>query len=191
VRGAVRGGSSTLGISRLHTLDEGKRLTHREGGWTTEQVRSDVTRYRYGDEQHLDEALKRIFRLGQVCERCRLSSCRVFVLLALRRRRCCSPTRHGQLTGTRCVWARSCLSQAGGIAKKAVPKLTGLREVVTEGMYTLTLEFDDNCPFEDFDSRQPKIEGFFGPGVKAVLTKTDAGARPSALAFFCLLTGLR
>jgi len=93
------------------------------------QVRSDVTRYRYGDEQHLDEALKRIFRLGQ----------------------------------------------AGGIAKKAVPKLTGLREVVTEGMYTLTLEFDDNCPFEDFDSRQPKIEGFFGPGVKAVLTKTDAG----------------
>ncbi|CAM6099765.1 unnamed protein product [Calypogeia fissa] len=29
------------------------------------QVRSDVTRYRYGDEQHLDEALKRIFRYGQ------------------------------------------------------------------------------------------------------------------------------
>eukprot|EP00271_Cylindrocystis_brebissonii_P003923 TRINITY_DN15195_c0_g2_i1.p1 TRINITY_DN15195_c0_g2~~TRINITY_DN15195_c0_g2_i1.p1 ORF type:complete len:296 (+),score=37.14 TRINITY_DN15195_c0_g2_i1:169-1056(+) len=29
------------------------------------QVRSDVTRYRYGDEQHLEEALKRIFRYGQ------------------------------------------------------------------------------------------------------------------------------
>ncbi|MBA0653309.1 hypothetical protein Goklo_020501, partial [Gossypium klotzschianum] len=28
------------------------------------QVRSDVTRYRYGDEQHLDEALKRIFQFG-------------------------------------------------------------------------------------------------------------------------------
>ncbi|CAI7871915.1 unnamed protein product [Closterium sp. NIES-53] len=27
-----------------------------------QQVRSDVTRFRYGDEQHLEEALKRIFR---------------------------------------------------------------------------------------------------------------------------------
>ncbi|RRT85668.1 hypothetical protein B296_00008575 [Ensete ventricosum] len=31
-------------------------------------VRSDVIRYRYGDEQHLDEALKRIFQYGQVTE---------------------------------------------------------------------------------------------------------------------------
>ncbi|EFJ07956.1 hypothetical protein SELMODRAFT_132544 [Selaginella moellendorffii] len=29
------------------------------------QVREDVIRYRYGDEQHLEEALKRIFRYGQ------------------------------------------------------------------------------------------------------------------------------
>ncbi|WVZ13852.1 hypothetical protein V8G54_011418 [Vigna mungo] len=29
------------------------------------KVKSDVTRYRYGDEQHLDEALKRIFQYGQ------------------------------------------------------------------------------------------------------------------------------
>ncbi|KAI5063268.1 hypothetical protein GOP47_0022257 [Adiantum capillus-veneris] len=32
---------------------------------TLKQVKSDVTRFRYGDEQHLDEALKRIFRYGQ------------------------------------------------------------------------------------------------------------------------------
>jgi len=30
------------------------------------QVRSDVTRFRYGDEQHLDEALQRIFQYGLV-----------------------------------------------------------------------------------------------------------------------------
>lgn len=28
------------------------------------QVRNDVIRYRYGDEQHLEEALKRIFQYG-------------------------------------------------------------------------------------------------------------------------------
>lgn len=29
------------------------------------QIREDVTRYRYGDEQHLDEALDKVFRIGR------------------------------------------------------------------------------------------------------------------------------
>ena len=34
-------------------------------GGTVLQLREDVTRFRYGDEQHLDEALTRIFQFGR------------------------------------------------------------------------------------------------------------------------------
>eukprot|EP00250_Pteridium_aquilinum_P024587 c29298_g1_i1 orf=332-1186(-) len=47
------------------TYADALALRETEATPTLQQVRSDVTRYRYGDEQHLDEALKRIFRYGQ------------------------------------------------------------------------------------------------------------------------------
>jgi len=93
------------------------------------QVREDTTRYRYGDEQHLDEALKRVFRIGQ----------------------------------------------AGGIGRKYTPILTALREEVTGGRYTLVMCFDDACPFEEFETRQAKIQGFFGPGVTATIAQVENG----------------
>ncbi|CAN1126122.1 Thylakoid membrane protein slr0575 [Linum perenne] len=47
------------------------------------QVRNDVTRYRYGDEQHLEEALKRIFQYGQVTDAGKYSLVMVFEAKAL------------------------------------------------------------------------------------------------------------
>lgn len=96
------------------------------------QVREDVTRFRYGDEQHLDEALTRIFRFGQ----------------------------------------------GGGIPRRLCPILTGLREELTDGRYTLVLEFrtkKEQMTQEMWDQRQEKIQSFFGPGVIAKLIPTEQG----------------
>ncbi|KAK6927971.1 Protein of unknown function DUF2854 [Dillenia turbinata] len=46
------------------TYSDAQRLRETCATPILKQVRSDVTRYRYGDEQHLDEALKRIFQYG-------------------------------------------------------------------------------------------------------------------------------
>ncbi|KAG2482561.1 hypothetical protein HYH03_018520 [Edaphochlamys debaryana] len=91
------------------------------------QIREDVTRFRYGDEQHLEEALERIFK----------------------------PNR------------------PGGVAKKNLPKLTGLREEVTDGAYTLVLEFANALTMETWGVFTPKIQSFFGPGIVATVTKTS------------------
>ncbi|KAL0332497.1 UNVERIFIED_CONTAM: Thylakoid membrane protein [Sesamum calycinum] len=47
------------------TYSDAQQLREKCATPILKQVRSDVTRYRYGDEQHLDEALKRIFQYGQ------------------------------------------------------------------------------------------------------------------------------
>lgn len=47
------------------TYSDAQMLREKYATPILKQVRNDVTRYRYGDEQHLDEALKRIFQYGQ------------------------------------------------------------------------------------------------------------------------------
>ncbi|KAG0594648.1 hypothetical protein M758_UG096100 [Ceratodon purpureus] len=47
------------------TYEDAFKLRDAQATEILAQVRSDVTRFRYGDEQHLEEALKRIFRYGQ------------------------------------------------------------------------------------------------------------------------------
>lgn len=84
---------------------------------TQNQVRKDVTRYRYGQDAHLDIALE---RLGL------------------------SPN------------------------DKVRPVLSGLREELRDGAYTLVLEFDSPyIPLSDWQEKHGKIETFFGPNVRA------------------------
>ncbi|WP_036483293.1 DUF2854 domain-containing protein [Myxosarcina sp. GI1] len=90
---------------------------------TQTQLRKDVTRYRYGQEAHLDESLE---RLGL------------------------SPTDEDR------------------------PVLIGIQETKTDGAYTLLMQF--NSPFislEQWQEKQEKIEKFFGPNIKAVITQPD------------------
>jgi hypothetical protein len=96
------------------------------------QVREDVTRFRYGDEQHLDEALNRVFRFGR----------------------------------------------SGGLPRRLCPVLTGLREEVRGGAYTLVLEFSTKKELMTdamWEERADKFQSFFGPGVRAELAPTAAG----------------
>jgi len=90
---------------------------------TQNQIRQDVTRYRYGQEAHLDESLA---RLGL------------------------SPTDEER------------------------PELVALRETSIEGNYTLIMTFDSPLiSLETWAEKREKIAKFFGPGVKAELTKRE------------------
>ncbi|WP_099238412.1 DUF2854 domain-containing protein [Synechococcus sp. BDU 130192] len=88
---------------------------------TQQQIRKDVTRYRYGQDCHLDDALE---RLGL------------------------SPTDEER------------------------PLLHHIREESREGRYALVLEFKSPLfSLEDWQTRQEKIERFFGPDVTAAIAQ--------------------
>lgn len=111
------------------------------------QLREDVTRYRYGDEQHLDEALNRIFRFNTV------------------HRVCFSLSTHRTAT------------QPKGIPRRLTPKLQAIREEARDGNYTLVLSFatSPDMTLEMWETRLDKIQSFFGPGITASLDKTERG----------------
>lgn len=54
------------------------------------------------------------------------------------------------------------------------PVLIGLREVETDGAYTLVLEFESPfIPLETWQQRQEKMTAFFGPGVNVSICQPE------------------
>lgn len=54
------------------------------------------------------------------------------------------------------------------------PVLEGVREEDVSGAYALVLEFDSPLiPFATWQQKQEKIERFFGPGLRAVVSQLD------------------
>lgn len=52
------------------------------------------------------------------------------------------------------------------------PTIIGLREVETDGAYTLVLEFDSPLlSLETWESKQAKLDKFFGPGVRVTVSQ--------------------
>uniref|UniRef100_A0A0E0EKQ4 Uncharacterized protein n=1 Tax=Oryza meridionalis TaxID=40149 RepID=A0A0E0EKQ4_9ORYZ len=106
------------------------------------QVRSDVTRYRYGDEQHLDEALKRIFQYGLGGG---------------------IPRRSAPILQN----IREEYTVSTDLRAKAQPVL-----VTDDGKYSLVLVFEAKAlEISDFEKRKAKFTSFFGPGIKAEIGK--------------------
>ncbi len=98
-------------------------LREQQATSTQKQIIKDVTRYRYGQEAHLDESLARIGL---------------------------SPTDDER------------------------PVLTGLKEKIIDGQYALILEFDSPLiSWETWQEKQEKLTKFFGPGIKAEVSKNE------------------
>ncbi|BAC08343.1 DUF2854 domain-containing protein [Thermosynechococcus vestitus] len=98
---------------------------------TQTQIRQDVTRYRYGQEAHLDSTLASLGLSPSAAER---------------------------------------------------PVLVAIAERLTDGAYTLILEFDSPAvPLEVWQSKQAKMQTFFGPNIRVTITDEGHGRVAVAL----------
>ncbi|KAG6736820.1 hypothetical protein POTOM_060288 [Populus tomentosa] len=127
------------------------------------QVRNDVIRYRYGDEQHLDEALKRIFQYG-------LEEQEPSIVSDSGPESPKSATRSPQSK-----YSKGRGRKGGGIPRRNAPILQMIREEVTEdGKYCLVLVFEAKAlQLSDFEKRQGKFTSFFGPDITAEIGKGE------------------
>ncbi|MCI3280045.1 DUF2854 domain-containing protein [Synechococcus sp. PCC 6717] len=107
---------------------------------TQTQIRKDVTRYRYGQEAHLDSTLASLGLSPSEDER---------------------------------------------------PVLVAIAEVLRNGAYTLILEFDSPAvPLEVWQSKQLKMETFFGPGVAVAIEALGDNRVQVALIRHSVVTGV-
>ncbi|WP_346292194.1 DUF2854 domain-containing protein [Sphaerothrix gracilis] len=105
------------------TTPEVEALRQQQATPTQNQIRNDVTRYRYGQEAHLDESLE---RLGL------------------------SPNDDQR------------------------PVLVAIQETAIDDAYALVLEFESpHVDFETWQSKQDKIQRFFGPGITAQIAQPE------------------
>lgn len=103
------------------TTPEVLALRNSQATATQNQIREDITRYRYGQKAHLDTSLS---------------------VLGL------SPTDEER------------------------PLIKSLRESEINGAYGLILEFDSSLiPLEVWQQKQPKLESFFGPGIRVEISQ--------------------
>jgi hypothetical protein len=106
------------------TSDRVLALREKQATATQNQIRKDVTRYRYGQKAHLDSSLS---SLGL------------------------SPMDEQR------------------------PVLVGVKEMETEGAYTLVLEFESpQIPLEVWQQKQEKMTSFFGPGVRVEVSQPES-----------------
>ncbi|KAI8541813.1 hypothetical protein RHMOL_Rhmol08G0091300 [Rhododendron molle] len=124
-------------------------------------VRNDVTRYRYGDEQHLDEALQRIFQYGQGGGIPRRSAP---VLQMIRE----------EIMETKDWPNKKSLNFFMRSSSRILDANFYWEKVTEDGRYCLVLVFKaKDLQLSDFEKRQGKFTSFFGPGITAEIGKGE------------------